>query len=368
MEDGSGTVPSVRAGFIPEIKVDDGEDRVIEFAISTDSIDRDFDRIKQDGWVLDKYRKNPVVLFGHHYWNNEAPVVGKSLTEWVEKHKLKSRMQFTPEGTVPLADMLYRLYAHKFMRATSVGFIPLEWKFVQEDDRPFGVDFEKQELLEYSLVPVPANADALSEARSKGISTQPLKLWSEDVLDAWRSNKKRNLWIPKSVLEDIRRMADSTQSVVEQVVSDFTSAIAQREDDEFMRGESPESVELEFELEDNEILTDEIRAELDHDKELEELLISAGLDHEEVSVMLDSLELMNYEEILTEDEEDDEEVFEVLDDDSEADEDGEELIELELSDEERDEDGGLTSLAADLLGEVISEGIGAAVTKTTGEN
>jgi hypothetical protein len=53
-----------------------------------------------------------------------------------------------------------------FIKAGSVGFLPVEWRFADSKDRPFGMDFLKQQLLEFSIVPAPANANALIEARS----------------------------------------------------------------------------------------------------------------------------------------------------------------------------------------------------------
>jgi phage head maturation protease len=47
----------------------------------------------------------------------------------------------------------------RYINAVSVGFKPLEW--TNSKERPGSVDFQKQELLELSLVGVPANASAL---------------------------------------------------------------------------------------------------------------------------------------------------------------------------------------------------------------
>jgi phage head maturation protease len=48
-----------------------------------------------------------------------------------------------------------------FLRSVSVGFRPLEFRFSSDPARQGGIDFTKQELLEISVVPVPANAEAL---------------------------------------------------------------------------------------------------------------------------------------------------------------------------------------------------------------
>ncbi len=202
-------------------QVDDGDDasRQMLFAISSEAVDRDTDTVAVDGWDLANYRNNPVVLFGHNYWNNDAPVVGRSLSEFIEKKMLKSLMEFTPQGAVPLADTLHALYANGFMHATSVGFIATDFEFVEDDlDRPWGIDFLEQELLEYSLVPVPSNPEALAEARTvKGIDTGPLYTWTGEILDEWKAHKSQSFWLPKTLLRQIRAQADPKQQTTAQV-------------------------------------------------------------------------------------------------------------------------------------------------------
>jgi hypothetical protein len=60
-----------------------------------------------------------------------------------------------------MADTVLRLLDGGFLRATSVGFRPI--RQVRNTERG-GTDYLQQELLEFSVVPVPANADALRRA------------------------------------------------------------------------------------------------------------------------------------------------------------------------------------------------------------
>jgi Caudovirus prohead serine protease len=48
-----------------------------------------------------------------------------------------------------------------FLHATSVGFRPLDFDFAKSASRKGGIDFKKQELLEVSIVPIPANSSCL---------------------------------------------------------------------------------------------------------------------------------------------------------------------------------------------------------------
>lgn len=160
-----------------EIKqVGSEEDRVLRFIGSDDSEDRDNDVIEVNGWQLENYLKNPVFLWAHDY---RQPPVGQALQVWTEDSKLMFDIKFATRDQYPFADVVYQLYKGGFLRATSVGFRPLAWEQRTEGEgqnrRVIGLRFTKQELLELSAVPVPANPNALQVARSKGIDTSPLE-------------------------------------------------------------------------------------------------------------------------------------------------------------------------------------------------
>lgn len=186
---------------VTEVKVP-GQENVLQFAISSAAVDRDQDTIDVGGWKLANYKKNPVVLFSHDY---RQPPVARSLRTWRQDGKLKSKAAFTPKDLYPFGYMIYEMYKEKFLNATSVGFVPMKWEF--NEDRKFGIDFSEQELLEYSAVPVPSNPEALIEARSLGIDTQPLVEWAEEILDSTDSDQHSGLWIPRSKVEEIRKCA-----------------------------------------------------------------------------------------------------------------------------------------------------------------
>lgn len=179
------------------------ESRILTFTISTDSVDRDRDTISAEGWALDNYRKNPVVLWAHSHYD---PPIARSPEIGVEKGALVAEADFVPRDISEFADMIFRMYLGKFLNAVSVGFDPTEWSFVEDNERPFGVDFKKQELLEFSSVPVPANPEALIAAAAKGIDLEPLRKWAVDILDDFERVTKEGLYLPKRpLLETIAR-------------------------------------------------------------------------------------------------------------------------------------------------------------------
>ena len=128
-----------------------------EVVISTADRDRQGDIIMQDGWVLDNYLKNPVVLFGHDYWS--LPIgICDSIS--VVDGKLVAKGRFAGHD---FAQNVRQLYDAGMLKATSVGFIPLETE---------GNVILRAELLEFSFVPVPANPMALSLAHEKQINLE----------------------------------------------------------------------------------------------------------------------------------------------------------------------------------------------------
>lgn len=131
-----------------------------EVIASTDDIDRHGEVIVQDGWKLEKYWKNPVILVDH--WYSVDKIVGKATDIRIEGGKMIIRGVF---ADTPRAQEVQKLYDAGFLRAVSVGFIPL-----QRDENNRDI-ITSAELLELSFVPVPSNPEALDNLKKLGIDT-----------------------------------------------------------------------------------------------------------------------------------------------------------------------------------------------------
>jgi HK97 family phage prohead protease len=177
------------------------DDRSVDFVISTGALDRYNSTIAVDGWQTENFERNPVVLWAH---DDSIPAIGRAANVRVEGGRLKSRATFAERDVHPLADTVYQLIKGRFIDAASVGWIPLEYKFVDDSDRGFGIDFLEQELLEWSVVNIPANPDCLVGARSLGIDTTPLIAWAERALDQGGMTL-----VPRAELETLRNAAGS---------------------------------------------------------------------------------------------------------------------------------------------------------------
>lgn len=170
--------PRIRASFDTEIKAE-GDSRNLTFVISTASVDRMGDTIAVDGWELADFRKNPVVLWAH---DAQSLPVAKASKVWIEAGKLMASAEFTPSGMARFNDAVFEMLKAGFLNATSVGFQPLEYSFADDPSRRFGINFIRQTLLEFSVVPVPANAEALIQGRAAGIDVAPVAEWCEAAL------------------------------------------------------------------------------------------------------------------------------------------------------------------------------------------
>ncbi|MHC2241223.1 HK97 family phage prohead protease [Bradyrhizobium elkanii] len=149
--------------------------------LSTARVDRMFDSIAVGGWDLKEFRRNPVVLLSHD--SQAMPVAKASAGVWIGSGKLKGAITLAPDQ-----DELRKLIDGGFLTAISVGFRPGKWKFSEDKSRPYGIDFQDgHELLEFSLVSIPANPDALIDRAI----VQPTSASSGKSADALERQRER---------------------------------------------------------------------------------------------------------------------------------------------------------------------------------
>jgi HK97 family phage prohead protease len=133
----------------------DAASRTVRYVLSTKTADRMNDTIDPNGWRLDNYRKNPVLLLNH---DKRSLPIGKALSVGVQGGQLVGTYQFATADEYPIADTCFKLVKGGYMPGGSVGFMPIKYVFNEETA---GVDFLEQELLEFSAVTVPCNPDAM---------------------------------------------------------------------------------------------------------------------------------------------------------------------------------------------------------------
>lgn len=143
-------------------------DGLMQFVASNENVDRMGDRIITKGWQLADFKKNPIFLWAH---NASAPAIGAVRRIGIEDTDLVAGVEWAPTS---FAQEIQSLYQNSFMRAVSVGFRALDFDIIQDEAGGFqGFEFKRQELLELSAVPVPANARALRKAYGEFALTVP---------------------------------------------------------------------------------------------------------------------------------------------------------------------------------------------------
>jgi HK97 family phage prohead protease len=181
------------------------------------------DIIMSDGWDLDAFKKNPIALFGH---KSDFPI-GKWKNLRVENKQLKGHLELAPEGTSPRIDEIRKLIEADILRAVSVGFRPKEHTQLDSQNPFSGLRFTKQELVETSLVSVPANPNALAIAKSLGVSPATLDVvFAEQGV---RDQIRRRGFSGKHADNRSRNRKDTTMSLSQRITDAETRLTAKKD-------------------------------------------------------------------------------------------------------------------------------------------
>lgn len=166
-------------GFTARVRAVAADKRTVDVIASTDAQDR-YGEIVEQVWQLDAYQANPVVLYAHD--SRELPI-GKAENIRVEDGQLVATLRFVGAEVNPRAEQVWQLVQEGVLRAVSVGFIPHTYRWEKRDDREVLV-LTDNELVEISVVPVPANPEALARMRARALAARP-------PLAGWRVGPRR---------------------------------------------------------------------------------------------------------------------------------------------------------------------------------
>ena len=161
-------------GSLRSIPANAENTRTIPFILSTYEKDRHGTVLNQDNWLLDNYRKNPVVSYQHVAGGGSNPftdpnpdfVIGKAVRVAMEGYgkdkKLVADLQFEPADLNPLAEKIFRKVLFGSLSSASVGFLEVGTSRYGTGDEARSqanetIYLEGQELLEWSVVNIPSN-------------------------------------------------------------------------------------------------------------------------------------------------------------------------------------------------------------------
>ncbi len=188
----------------------DADKRSADFVMSSEAIDRDGDIVRQKGLAIDRFKENPQALLFHKsnswpvgQWSDVKTIAGNS-------PRTEGTLNFLPAGgPVPDVDQAHWMVQHGALRTVSIGFMPLDLELIEHKDgtSPFdyGFDILASELYECSLVPVPAQPDAVAKGMINSGEMSIAKEFIEQALDEWARDPRTQMLVPKKRLAAVYR-------------------------------------------------------------------------------------------------------------------------------------------------------------------
>lgn len=190
--------------FSPEVRQSsDGKRTVIN--ITAGSVDRHGTIIEARGVDIDAYKRNPVVLFNHDY----DKIVGRAVNIQVRGEHIVAEIEWDEEDD--FAAGVARKMRQGFLNAASVGFMVQEG---QEDSERGAFVISRSELVEFSIVAVPSNRDALVMSRSLQQQVADLKAELEAMR---RDSPPASTAAPQAPTEPTEEAATAAEPVADVV-------------------------------------------------------------------------------------------------------------------------------------------------------
>jgi hypothetical protein len=159
---------SYRHSEIREIRKKEDE-RTITFVASDSTRDSAGTVLNQDNWDLTRFNSNGIIGYQHKVYggwddtDNPDNVIGKGHA-YVDDGKLMVDITFEPKEINELAEKIYQKVLFGSLRAVSVGFLPIGKGRFGEGADAETYYFAGQQLLEVSVVNIPANPNALRKS------------------------------------------------------------------------------------------------------------------------------------------------------------------------------------------------------------
>lgn len=193
-------------GFVSEVAAINKSNMTVDFVASTSQKNRNNAMVQQDGWKLDNYLANPVHLWAH---DSRSFPIGISESIKISKGQLIQRVRYTPVTGFDFPAVVFELISEGVIRGISVGFMPLEWTFDEEEN---GIKFIEQELLETSTVPIPADPNALVRRNSfnAGMVAQGLGVIDKEQHESYRLQTPKISFNLSSELDEVDDKIDQT--------------------------------------------------------------------------------------------------------------------------------------------------------------
>jgi HK97 family phage prohead protease len=153
--------------------------------VTTSDVDRMGESIDTQGITTEEYMKNPVVLYGHDY---QGLPIGKATKVTQFKNKMVAQFQLAI-AEYPFAATVAAMIKGGYLNAVSIGGIVTAWD--ETYTQILGMN-----MLEFSVVPVPANPNAVITASLKeltGKSTEVIAKEFHEFVNKTMETKLKSL-------------------------------------------------------------------------------------------------------------------------------------------------------------------------------
>ena len=198
----------IREAVIRALSEENIKNREAEFVISTEAVDTYGTVFKITSWDLERYQRNPIVCYGHRTWDGNPDMIIGTSEVYIEGEQLIGKVRFEIEDVNPTAEKIWKKVQNGTLRMASIGANPKKGHWGDEklgEDRDV-IYFDETELLEWSIVPIGSNPDALKreaqtieEIRAEMVKNIPVTE-PENVSFSKRETAKRKLELCKSKL------------------------------------------------------------------------------------------------------------------------------------------------------------------------
>lgn len=155
----------------------DEANKTVEFQISDNQPDRMGEIVDQKSWNFKDYMANPILLWGHNPDEPENVLGTASSLEIAEDgSSTKARVKFDTDIN-PKAALVFNQVKRGTLRCVSVGFMNHD-----TDDNDGTPVLKNNDLLEISVVPIPANPRAIALDYKAGAITKKDAKWLMDSM------------------------------------------------------------------------------------------------------------------------------------------------------------------------------------------
>jgi hypothetical protein len=178
---------TLRREIHPQIKVIDEKAGIVEYVASNETIDSHNEIVRADGWKFNRFQKNAPFVDSHNY-GSIACILGKVLDYSVTGSNLVETVQWAlgiGKDVDLIADWGFKMTAAGYLKAVSVGFMPLRYCTRWDNDKTeynqqcsdLGVPrdvtpnviYIEHDQLELSACVIGANQDAVARAYKAGV-------------------------------------------------------------------------------------------------------------------------------------------------------------------------------------------------------